>query len=175
MTTAVSIPVAEYLDSTYRPDCDYVNGELGERAVGELGHSAVQEILCAIFRAHREAWKVLAFPELRVQVGPERYRVPDVTVLRRSDPKTPIVKIAPLICIEILSPEDRMQRVSERIADYFLMGVPNVWVIDPDSRTAWVAEQDGSLRREKTAFAVEASPVRVVLEEVFRELDEMQS
>ena len=115
MASSTLIPVSEYLSTTYRPDCDYIEGELQERNLGERAHSFLQSILVAIFNANRHSWKIVAGTEIRVQVGVERYRVPDVGVMRRSDPVDPIVKTAPLICIEVLSPEDRLQRMQERI------------------------------------------------------------
>ena len=126
MATSALIPVSEYLSKVYEPDCDYIEGHLEERNLGELGHSSLQGILWGIFHVNRGAWGVLAYPELRIQVAAERYRVPDITVLRRSDPKDPIVRVPPLLCIEVLSPEDRMQRMQERIGDYFRMGVAHV-------------------------------------------------
>ena len=175
MATAALIPVSEYLQRNYEPDCDYVDGELQERNVGELSHSLLQGILVTLFNINRRAWGIVAGTETRVKVGAMRYRVPDVCVLRRSDPKDPIVRVAPLICLEVLSPEDRIQRMQERIDDYIRMGVEHVWLIDPVSRHAWVATADGSHQRVETEFVVPGTQIRVVLAEVFAELDEMQS
>ena len=41
------------------------------------------------------------------------------------------------MCIEILSPEDRVSRFNERIADYFHMGVSYVWLLDPQAKRAF--------------------------------------
>jgi Uma2 family endonuclease len=171
----VLIPVQEYLSTVYRPDCDYIDGHIEERNLGELGHSALQGILWGIFQANRTLWGVLAYPELRVQVSAERFRVPDITVLRRSDPKDSIVRVPPLLCIEVLSPEDRIQRMQERINDYFRMGVEHIWLIDPATRDAWVVQPDGSHQHVSTEFAVPNTPIRILLADIFAELDEMQS
>jgi len=175
MASATLIPVSVYLNSSYEPDCDYVNGELQERSMGERPHNAVQYILTERFNRNRREWKVIAFQEQRVHVAPERFRVPDVAVLRRSDPVDDIVQKAPLICIEVLSPEDRMNRMQERFADYARMGVENMWLIDPISRHAWVVSADGSQQRVPDAFVVLGTPIRIELAEVFAELDDMQS
>jgi len=37
-----SVSVEEYLNTSYRPDCDYLEGELLERNVGEWDHSRLQ-------------------------------------------------------------------------------------------------------------------------------------
>lgn len=175
MATFALIPVSEYLNTTYEPDCDYIDGELQERNVGESSHGLLQGILVTLFNNNRRAWNIIAGTEIRVQVGTRNYRVPDVTVLRRSDPVTSIIQTAPLICIEVLSPEDRISRMHERIADYARMGVEHIWLIDPISRNAWVATVDGSQTHVKAEFTVPGTPIRISLAEVFAELDDMQS
>jgi len=175
MATFALIPVSEYLNTTYEPDCDYIDGELQERNVGERPHSFLQLILAAIFHANRHAWNIVAGTEMRVQVGPRGYRVPDICVFRRSDPVTDIIHTAPLICIEVLSPEDRIHRMQERIADYAGMGVEHIWLIDPISRHAWIATADGSQTRVYTEFVIPDTPIRISLTDVFAELDDMQS
>ena len=173
MASTTLVPVSEYLSTAYEPDCDYVEGELQERNVGERPHSGIQSILVSIFNANRRGWDVVAFTELRIQTGGRRYRVPDVAVLRRSDPVDPIVRTAPLICIEVLSPEDRIHRMQEKIDDFIRMGVEHVWLSDPISRHAWVATADGSHTRVMEAFTVAGTPIRIPLGEVFAELDDM--
>ena len=42
MATNTLIPVSEYLNTSYSPDCDYVDGEVQERNLGELDHSDLQ-------------------------------------------------------------------------------------------------------------------------------------
>jgi len=175
MSSATLIPVSEYLNASYEHDCDYIDGELQERSLGEISHSFLQTVLATMINANRRAWGVVAGTELRVQVAARRYRVPDVCVIRRSDPKDPIVKTAPLICIEILSPEDRIQRVQERFDDYAKMGVENMWLIDPIRRQAWVVLADGSQNHVNTELLVPGTPIRLSLAEVFAELDDMQS
>ena len=175
MASVALIPVSEYLDTAYEPDCDYIDGELQERNVGERPHSFLQLIIAAIFHANRHAWNIVAGTEMRVQIGPRGYRVPDICVLRRSDPVTPIIQTAPLICIEVLSPEDRISRMAERIADYARMGVEHIWLIDPISRHAWVATADGSQTHVEAEFAIPGTPIRISLADVFAELDDMQS
>jgi hypothetical protein len=35
MATSAIVPVSEYLRTSYSPDCDYVDGEVQERNLGE--------------------------------------------------------------------------------------------------------------------------------------------
>ena len=55
MATPVLIPVSEYLNTTYRPDRDYVDGELKERTLGDTSHATAQGVFFAIFLANRKA------------------------------------------------------------------------------------------------------------------------
>jgi hypothetical protein len=81
MATPVPIPVSEYLNTTYRPDCDYVDGELKERNVGEKPHATVQGVLFSIFLANRKIWGVRPFTEQRVQISTDNYRAADLCVV----------------------------------------------------------------------------------------------
>ena len=64
MSTATQLPVSDYLHTSYSPDCDYVDGELQERNVGELDHAEVQGALLHWFRSHDKEWNIRAFPEI---------------------------------------------------------------------------------------------------------------
>jgi Uma2 family endonuclease len=81
---------------------------------------------------------IYVIPEQRVQVTATRFRVPDLCVLSREQPIEQIVTRAPLLVIEILSPEDRVRATQVRVDDFLRMGVPEVWVIDPLDGRAWV-------------------------------------
>ena len=49
MSAATSIPISEYLNTSYRPDREYVDGALLERNVGEYSHSRTQGRLLVFF------------------------------------------------------------------------------------------------------------------------------
>src|ERR1700733_11643645 len=103
MAASTQISVDEYLRTTYRPDCDYVDGQVLERNLGERDHSRPQMLLSAYLFAREKEWRVIVMPEQRVQVKPTRFRIPDVCVIHEDAPDEQIVTTAPLICIEILS------------------------------------------------------------------------
>ena len=42
MKTETFVSVEEYLKTSYEPECDYVDGEVQERNVGERDHSILQ-------------------------------------------------------------------------------------------------------------------------------------
>ncbi len=131
MSTTTRIPVEIYLRSSYEPDAEYVDGEIEERPMGENDHSAWQDAICFWFRQHAQDWNVRVRPELRIQVAATRFRVPDVAVLDRDQPTERIVTHPPLAVFEVLSPEDSLQRLKRKLEDYRTMGIPEIWVIDP--------------------------------------------
>jgi Uma2 family endonuclease len=76
-----------------------------------------------------------------------------------AEPDEQIFTTPPFICIEILSAEDRVSRVQERIGDYLAFGVPYVWIIDPKTRKAWRCtaghiQEVAELRTENPAILV---------------------
>lgn len=168
---SVRIPVEEYLRTSYRPDCDYVDGEVLERNWGEKEHSILQRALIILFSAKRDSWKVEVFPEQRVQVGPGRYRVPDVTVISAGVQWERILRVPALLFIEVLSPEDRWSRMRERIEDYFTLGTEHVWIVDPELRKGYVCSRRGFEEPETGVLEIPGTPIRVVLSEMFAELD----
>jgi len=137
MATATGVSVEEYLRTDYEPDRDYVDGELEDRNVGEYDHGYIQGELYALLRALRKTLGAYPALEQRLRIAPKRYRVPDLCVnLGRPDEQ--VFSKPPFLCVEILSPEDRMTRMQTKIRDYFNFGVKYVWVIDPRERRGWV-------------------------------------
>ncbi|HXK06222.1 MAG TPA: Uma2 family endonuclease [Verrucomicrobiae bacterium] len=160
-TVPLTVPVEEYLSTSYDPDCDYVDGELVDRNVGEKDHGKVQQEVLFFLRQRRRELGIFVIQEQRVRISANRYRVPDVCVIVGPEPDEQVFTQPPFLCIEVLSPEDRMSRMQERIADYLAFGVRYVWVIDPSTRKAWIYTPgqarevaDGMLRTENPDITV---------------------
>ena len=174
MSTTTLLSVEEYLNTTYRPDVDFLEGELLERNMGEQSHGLLQGALNTIFDVNRKAWGVRTVPETRLQVRPDRYRIPDVMVLRRTDPYEEIVTRSPLLCIEVLSKRDTLRSIQLRVDDYAAMGVENVWVIDPWKRLAYYGSSNGYSEPVPDSLTITGTPVSVSVTELFERLDEDQ-
>ena len=174
MATSTMVPLSEYLGTSYRPDCDWIDGEVKERNVGEGQHASVQKFFIRYFANREEELGVRVWPEQRVQVAATRFRVPDVTLMRASDPFEAIITVAPLLCIEVLSRDQRMSEIEERGKDYLAMGVPMVWIVDPLRRTAFVSDANGQ-RSVSEQLEVLGTAIRVPLSEVFAELDRLEA
>ena len=172
MSSVAVVSVDEYLSTSYRPDCDYVDGEVRERNVGEYPHGRLQGLLVIWFGTRERDWKIRVLPEQRIRVSATRFRIPDVCVLLRDQPIGPVFTRPPLICIEILSPEDSLRKTQERAGDYLEFGVPNVWILDPVSRKGYICTTEGLVEPEGGVLQVAESPIHVPLAEVFAELDQ---
>ncbi len=171
MTPVALVSEEQYLRSSYDPDVDFVDGMLEERNVGEHDHSDLQAEIVHWVRQHGKELGLNAFSELRTRIGPGRFRVPDIVIVERRRLKTTILEQPPIVAIEILSPEDRISRMQERIDDYLGMGTPLVWLIDPATRRAWIYRpgsieecKDGNLRAGPPDFVL---PLR----EIFAAID----
>jgi Uma2 family endonuclease len=128
------VPLEVYLRSSYEPDAEYVDGVIEERPMGEYDHSSWQKAILVWFEQHAKEWGIRVRPELRVQVAKNRFRVPDVAVLDRNLPIEQIITHAPIAVIEILSPEDSLNRMMTKLADYERMGIQTILVLDPNGR-----------------------------------------
>jgi Uma2 family endonuclease len=157
MATAVNTPLVsleEYLNTSYEPDCDYVDGVLEDRNVGQSKHSATQTELIFWLRARADVHRHRVRTEQRVRVSPSRVRVPDVCLVDPAD-KSEVIQSAPPLWIEVLSPDDRWKRLHKKLEDVESLGAVTIWIVDPYSKEAWVADggpliaaPDGILRCE---------------------------
>ncbi len=149
--TSPLIPVEEYLNTSY-PDGDreYVDGLVVERNVGTPGHSALQKILIVHLSAFEKQLQIAIRPECRTRIEESRYRVPDVLVMTRPFRQTNrVVLDAPLLIVEVLSPDDRMRETIQRFREYEKLGVRYIVLMDPEDRTTF-AFVNGDLVRPRS-------------------------
>lgn len=160
------VSVQEYLKTAYSPDRDYVDGVVEERNWGESHHSWIQAKLILLLMSRFRETGIAAMPEWRFQTKPTRFRIPDVTVIR-GKPDEQILTKPPLLCIEILSPEDRMSRINARIKEYLDFGVPAVWLVDPEEKKIWIYRQTGMEEASGNAVRVDGTELDLPLNEIF--------
>ena len=169
-TTLISLDY--YLHETWGPDREYVDGEVVERNMGEKDHAAWQSALVDWLRNYRHSANIRVFSELRMQTRANRYRVPDVMVIDRAAPDEQIITHAPLLCVEILSPEDRISRMEEKLAEYFAAGVRSVWIIDPRTQTGYQCEGPRFQDWKATpVLTISGTPVRLEMRALIADLD----
>jgi Uma2 family endonuclease len=129
-------------------------------------------MLIRILGNHGREWSILPAPECRLQVAAAHYRIPDVMVLRRGLKHPEIIRDPPLICMEVLSPEDTWSRMRVRLDEYLAMGVEHVWCFDPEAREARRYTAKGFERVTEPELTVPGTDIRVNVAEVFSVLDE---
>lgn len=167
MATTALVPLSEYLSTTYHPDRDYIEGSLQERNVGEIGHSEAQGRTCVFVRTQTGGfWAAVA---VRVQIKANRFRIPDVVIVRGAKPSGRIITTPPEIAVEVLSPEDRAAAMQEKIDDYLGFGVASVWVINPETRRAWMHTNEGSHEAKDGVLRNPAGDLAVPLAATFAE------
>lgn len=172
MDTKTLMTVEEYLRSPFDgPDRDYVDGEVIERNMGELPHARLQAELFLRLSQAATIGGFQVLPEIRVQVSPTRFRLADIAAWRSGPIGQRIPTVPPFVIVEILSPEDRIVRLSPKIQEYLAYGVERVWVVDPEERPAlsFSAAQPGGvlvdvLRTDNPEIALPLADVLSVLD-----------
>ena len=153
MGARAGISVDEYLHTSF-PDLDreYRDGELVERSVPDYLHGRTQALLLVFFEALRKKLSFYACSETRMKMREGLYLIPDVSVFRPSPPPSSVPDQPPFIAVEILSPDDRLSAVREKLEEYRSLnahnaslcampwGVPHVWLVDPHLRRMYTCE-----------------------------------
>ena len=176
MATATITPfltAEQYLKTVYRPDVDYVDGYIEGRNLGEFDHGTLILNLAQYFMLHRREWRIRVALDTRMQITPTRFRVPDISITSLAAPKEQILRTPPLLCIEVLSPEDTLRKMRRRVEDYFNLGVPHVWIFDFQLRNVTVCRPDGADSLQSTgSLDLPGTPIAIPLDQIFAALDE---
>lgn len=170
MATKVSMPVEDYLRTSFEgPDCEYLDGEIVERNMGEKPHGRVQAMLAAVLFQLEARLGIEVITDIRIQITAERYRVADLAVWRAgtSGPRFPVNP--PFLAIEILSPEDRMVRMQPKIQEYLSIGVEWVWVIDPEEKAALCYSRQNPCGTLCETLRTKDPAIEIALDDVFRQ------
>ena len=135
MTTGTAVSVEEYLRTSHEPACEYVKGLLVPKAMGTRKHGKLQ--IRIAFLIEREFPNFEAICEQTVRISAEEYLIPDLVIDRRDHAQDPYPTAPVHLCIEIVSPGDRLADVLAKCETYHAWGCPHTWVLDPQSRKAW--------------------------------------
>ena len=171
MATATHLSLEEFhrLYDGVKPNYEYWFGEAIQKPMATNLHGALQFVIMMFLRA--QGWMVAS--EATLKLVPDAEPVPDVIASREVLPRLYSTG-AVGICVEILSPQDRLKRTIEKGKNYLDWGVPSVWIIEPQTRTAWMLTRehpdgiwvhpDGNLVADQTEIS---------LPEIFAEVDKM--
>jgi len=83
-----------------------------------------------------------------------------------------IVTTPPLLCVEVLSPDDRMVDMQDKIDDYLAMGVPAIWVVNPRSRKAFVVDRGALIPVQ--VLTVAGTEISVSVDQIFAQLNALE-
>jgi Uma2 family endonuclease len=75
--------------------------------------------------------------EVTVKIRTGKFLVPDVIVQSRDRIQRPYPSEPVHLCVEIMSPDDRVSDTFAKCEDYHAWGVETTWVVDPESRRAF--------------------------------------
>ena len=116
-------------------------------------------------------WNIRVRCELRIQVSPTRYRIPDVVVFDRSRPIEQMLSHPPIALFEVLSPEDRISRLLVKGADYAQMGVHTIRVIQPATSEIFAYERGALIPVASMQVDLPLSPCSIDWTEIKALLD----
>ena len=98
--------------------------------------------------------------------------MPDICLVAGSRSEEKVFTKPPLVVIEILSPEDRLSRMQQRIDEYLKFGVRYVWLIDPEARRAWAHTTESIREAKDLILRTEDPAIELPLADIFREIDQ---
>jgi Uma2 family endonuclease len=159
------VPVEEYLNTNYKPACDYIDGVLRPKSMPTWNHSLLQaRLIVLIAQGYPE---FAAGPEATVQIRTGKFLVPDLIVQERDRIQSPYPTEPVHLCVEILSPGDRLSEAIGKCEEYHEWGVETTWIIDPDERRAWEYRNGRRLQEIPTAGSLNAGAISIPCAEIF--------
>jgi len=165
MSAATTVSVEDYLHRTEKPYCEYRDGVLHPKSPATTLHGRVQFWLQ--FLLDRQG--VEALGEVHVRLSPTKYLIPDV--IAAPEIQSPYPTDPVLLCVEILSPEDRVGATLAKCEDYHAWDVPFCWVIDPEKQTGWQYHAGSEPERVDRGGTLTAGTLSVSFEELFSDID----
>jgi Uma2 family endonuclease len=94
--------------------------------------------------------------------------VVDLAVFRGAKPEGRYATNPALVVIEILSPDDRHSRLTDRLEDYRRWGVPHVWVVDPQVKRLYEYSEAGLL--QYPALRLPEFDFEITAQELFKDV-----
>jgi len=165
---AIEEYIARFVDGGEKPTCEYVDGELIPKSMGTKKHSQVQMNVGRLI-GNRYEETLNPLPELTTRLREGKFYVPNIAVEEMARPipgRYPGPKEPVLLCVEIVSPPDRIGKLFAKCEEYHQWGVPYCWIIDPEPKTAWEYFPDDREPR-KVEAALTAGPITLSLTDVF--------
>ncbi|SEC49479.1 Uma2 family endonuclease [Terriglobus roseus] len=174
-TTPTLMTMEQYLHTSFHPDVDLVDGEIQERNLGEKDHGRAQGYVYSWFLLREASFALEPILEYRMIVGEKRVRICDVALVQSDLPDEQVGETPPVICVEIMCPEDRLARAVMVLSDYRTMGVSNIWLIDPQERIAYVYGPGGLERQQDLILRAPGTDIALDVNDLFADLDKRKN
>jgi Uma2 family endonuclease len=156
VTIAQSTPILTPDDLLRMPDSgsmELVNGQIVEKQ-GSAESSEIEGLFFFQFHSFLQGNPVAkVYPQSLgyqcFKTDPNKIRKPDATVIlldrlrKLPDPNPGFMPIVPDLAVEVISPNDMVYDVDEKVREYLDAGFPLVWVADPKARTITVHLRSG--------------------------------
>ena len=125
--------------------CELVEGEIVKMSPTGEKHGIVEVNLSGELRAfvrERKLGRVSGGETgIYIRRNPDTVRGADVIFIsnERLEKRgsSGFIDVAPDLVVEIMSPEDRWSKVMKKLGEYFSIGVRLIWVIDPETESAY--------------------------------------
>ena len=149
MLAKTQIGVEEYLALAFpdRPEPDYVHGEVVERSLPTPIHSQIQVLLGQLFAPLQAQVRLVLMSEVRARIEPDLFRIIDFAVYRDTRPDGRYATSPAFVAIEIVSPDDSYNNLTQRLEDYRRWGVSHIWLVDPWLKRVYEYSQLGLLQQ----------------------------
>ena len=171
-TTTALLSLEEYLKTVYRPDCDFVDGEIEERKVGERDHNRIQLLVASWFLNHEREWNIesipgTAYPRLQ-EPSPHTRCVPRQP---RYSSRTGHCDTASSLCRSPVPrrPARPHHETPRRLRRY---GRPQpLGLLTPAQRIGYIYTSHNSLKLVTDRLTIPETPIYLDLPALFAELD----
>ena len=166
MSAATLISVEEYLANPGVPESEYIDGVLRPRSMPTSLHGIIQALLIIILGKQG----IGAFPEVSIRPSKTKFLIPDLIVDRNPiELPYPVKPVS--LCVEILSPDDRLSAMFAKCEEYHAWGCPWCWVIDPVRQAAYEYHAGSCLNPVNRAGILRAGEIAISMEELFSALE----
>jgi Uma2 family endonuclease len=126
--------------------CELIDGRIVmmEATGGEHGEveGNFYEAIKDFARSHQAGRVQVGEVGIYIRRNPDRVRAADVLFISleryaQLQNKRGFLDVAPELVVEILSPDDTMIGMNQKLRDYFSIGVKLVWLVDPEARSVF--------------------------------------
>jgi Uma2 family endonuclease len=167
-TTMRTVTYEEWLNMPVVEDAieEVVNGEVRTMPPNKWKHALIVENLARALDRQVNEQEVLVLTTqfgLIIRKQPLTSRVPDLAMFVKKDvvEQDGYIHSAPELVVEVLSPANTRAERAEKLRDYEMLGIPEVWVLSPEARTFEVLQLlDGKLRTVQVLTQGQLSPQR---------------